>query len=169
LILNVGCGLLYVGDVRLDVQRTLATTILGDAHSLPFRDGAFNRILCMEVLEHLESPSKGVMEMRRVLKEDGMLVVSVPNITEWRRILSINRHPTSIHCVKTTHRQAWDAIAFHHLADLSGLEVVRVDWFDHYPRKGRYTFLNPIFRRLLPSSFYYTHMRVSCTKTRAKK
>ena len=168
MILNVGCGLSYVGDVRLDVQRTRAITIVGDAHFLPFRDGVFDKILCMEVLEHLESPSKGVMEMRRVLKEDGMIVISMPNVTEWRRILSIHRHPTIIHCPKTTHRQAWDAIAFHHLADLTGLEVVRVEWFDHYPRKGRHKFLNPILRRLLPGSLYYTHMKVSCIKTRAK-
>jgi len=172
LILNVGCGQSYVGDVRLDVQRTRATTNVGDAHFLPFRDCVFDKILCMEVLEHLSSPSKGIMEMRRVLKGDGTLVISVPNVTEWRRILSIHRHPTTIHCPETKHRQAWDAVAFHHLTDLTGLEIAAVDWFDHasrVKRRERYKFLNPILRKLLPSSLYQTHMKVTCHRTRTRE
>jgi len=169
LILNVGCGMSNTGDVRLDIQKTRTTTIIGDAHILPFKDCVFRKILCMEVLEHLPNPTKGIMEMQRVLEKEGTLVISVPNVTEWRRILSIHRHPENINCPKTDHRQAWDAIAFHHLTDQTDLEIIRVNWFDRFSRsarKERYKFLNSMLKRLLPGSLYYTHMKVKCRKIR---
>jgi SAM-dependent methyltransferase len=170
LILEVGCGdnRSPIATVAIDVKRRSACDIVADAHFIPFKENIFDTVISLEVLEHLHAPSKGLMEIRRVLKKGGKLVISVPNITEWRRILSINRHPTIINRRETGHRQAWDAIAFHHLADLTGLRIVGVEWFDHVSRinrRERYKFLNPVLQRLLPSSLYYTHMKVTCIKT----
>ena len=53
-------------------------TIRGDALHLPFRNAAFDKVICSEVLEHLHDDRKGVEELARVLKADGMLAVSVP-------------------------------------------------------------------------------------------
>ena len=52
--------------------------IRGDATRLPFRDASFDRVVCSEVLEHLHDDGRGVEELVRVLKADGMLAVSVP-------------------------------------------------------------------------------------------
>ncbi len=43
---------------------------------LPFEDGAFDAALCIEVLEHTETPDAMVQEIRRVARE---AVFSVPN------------------------------------------------------------------------------------------
>jgi SAM-dependent methyltransferase len=51
----------------------------GDAMALPFADGAFDRVFCSEVLEHVLEPEAVVREMRRVLAAGGHAVVSVPN------------------------------------------------------------------------------------------
>jgi ubiquinone/menaquinone biosynthesis C-methylase UbiE len=56
----------------------------GDAERLPFPDGAFDRVLCSEVLEHVASPERAAAELARVLKPAGLLAVSVPTpATEW--------------------------------------------------------------------------------------
>lgn len=47
---------------------------------LPYDDGAFDRIVCVEGLEHIENPSNAISEFARLLKPGGQLVVSVPNI-----------------------------------------------------------------------------------------
>ncbi len=47
---------------------------------LPFADREFEMIICTEVLEHILWPHRLLMELNRVLSEDGMLLVSVPNI-----------------------------------------------------------------------------------------
>jgi len=52
--------------------------IKGDTISLPFKDASFDRIICSEVLEHVPDDRQGVKEMVRVLKNDGIIALSVP-------------------------------------------------------------------------------------------
>jgi len=52
--------------------------IRGDATNLPFKDASFDRVVCSEVLEHLDDDRRGIRELVRVLKASGMLAVSVP-------------------------------------------------------------------------------------------
>jgi SAM-dependent methyltransferase len=62
--------------VRLGGRAVLAQ---GDAGALPFAPGAFDRVYCSEVLEHLVDPRAAVAEIVRVLKPGGVAVLSVPN------------------------------------------------------------------------------------------
>jgi 2-polyprenyl-3-methyl-5-hydroxy-6-metoxy-1,4-benzoquinol methylase len=49
----------------------------GNIYQLPYKDNAFDLVLCTEVLEHLDDPQKGLKELVRVSKK--YLVISVPN------------------------------------------------------------------------------------------
>ena len=49
-----------------------------DALQLPFEDDSFDAVICSEVLEHIGPFEDVVSEIRRVLKPDGTLCVSVP-------------------------------------------------------------------------------------------
>jgi 2-polyprenyl-3-methyl-5-hydroxy-6-metoxy-1,4-benzoquinol methylase len=51
----------------------------GDITSLPFKDGSFDKIICSEVLEHIPDDIQGIRELVRVLKDNGILAVSVPS------------------------------------------------------------------------------------------
>jgi SAM-dependent methyltransferase len=46
----------------------------------PFPDGAFDGVHLQEVIEHLENPAHVVRECARLLRPDGILVLSTPNI-----------------------------------------------------------------------------------------
>jgi len=61
----------------------------GDAQNLPCKDEVFKEVLCSEVLEHLLSPSEALYEMARILKPNGVAVISVPNELWINRIKSI--------------------------------------------------------------------------------
>jgi len=67
----------------------------GDASALPFASGAFERVYCSEVLEHLVDPAAAVAEIRRVLAPGGVAVLSVPNeglinrAKDWMRRLGL--------------------------------------------------------------------------------
>jgi SAM-dependent methyltransferase len=50
----------------------------GDAGRLPFTDGAFDRVIAAEVLEHIPDDSVAVSELTRVLRPGGTLAVTVP-------------------------------------------------------------------------------------------
>lgn len=53
--------------------------LCGDAARPPFTDGAFDGILCTEVLEHLIDPAAGLAACRRLLADGGRLVITVPS------------------------------------------------------------------------------------------
>jgi len=59
--------------------------IQADVENLPFRDNCLGLIICTEVLEHLSSPEKAVREFYRILKNNGVLIGTVPSIHPlWR-------------------------------------------------------------------------------------
>ncbi len=52
----------------------------GDALSLPFKDNTFDRIICSEVMEHVDDDNKACAELARVLKKNGRIAITVPTI-----------------------------------------------------------------------------------------
>lgn len=163
--LNIGCGNNFDGDVRIDIKPTKATNMITDAHFLPLRESVFSEIICTEVIEHLDSPFQALSEMKNVLNNDGIILITVPNLTEIRRVLSINKNPYKIRNKETRHKQGWDAVEFQHLTKMIGLTVEEISWIDWYGRKTRrekYKFLNLILKHVLPKNLYHTHMRVVC-------
>jgi ubiquinone biosynthesis O-methyltransferase len=53
--------------------------LAGDAQELPFDDESFDAVLCSEVIEHVEHPGNVLSEINRVLKPEGVFVLSTPN------------------------------------------------------------------------------------------
>ena len=50
-----------------------------DVEALPFETGRFNLIYSSNLLEHLPEPERALLEMHRVLRDDGVTVHVVPN------------------------------------------------------------------------------------------
>ncbi|MHA6287101.1 class I SAM-dependent methyltransferase [Maricaulis sp. CAU 1757] len=55
-----------------------AVLTTGRAERLPFPDASFDRIICSEVLEHVDDPDTVLAEIERLLKPGGRFAVSVP-------------------------------------------------------------------------------------------
>jgi len=55
-----------------------ARTVCGDATAMPFPDGAFDRVIAAEVLEHIPADQQALAEITRVLRPGGQLAVTVP-------------------------------------------------------------------------------------------
>jgi O-antigen biosynthesis protein len=52
---------------------------VADLKKLPFDDGAFDAAVCFEVIEHIDDRITVLHELKRVLRRDGLLIVSSPN------------------------------------------------------------------------------------------
>jgi SAM-dependent methyltransferase len=92
-VLEIGCGLDTVLDFLPEVagftldslMRELAPLGLspGIRHSagmierIPFQRASFDRVVCLNVLDHVQSPTAGLREIARVLRPAGWLVLSV--------------------------------------------------------------------------------------------
>jgi SAM-dependent methyltransferase len=93
-ILDVGCGTgattlglcrsgavlgLDVGRPALEIARGRGLDVVqGSAARLPARPGAFDLVLALDVLEHLEDDVGAAREMREALRPGGLLVATVP-------------------------------------------------------------------------------------------
>lgn len=53
-------------------------SVAGDATRLPFRDGAFDKVIAAEVFEHIPADQVAMAELVRVLRPGGSLGVTVP-------------------------------------------------------------------------------------------
>ena len=51
---------------------------MGKVEDLPYRDGAFDAVVCTDVLEHVVDLDAAVREIRRVLRPGGLAIIRVP-------------------------------------------------------------------------------------------
>jgi SAM-dependent methyltransferase len=85
-VLEVGAGLgivgAYVDGLELtstDIERAPWLDAVADAAKLPFDSGAFDAVVCLHVLHHLERPRRAIEEFIRVLRPDGLLLIAEPH------------------------------------------------------------------------------------------
>jgi SAM-dependent methyltransferase len=88
-VLDVGCGPKpyypffaeraseYVG---VDVVAQPAADLVGRVEELPVEDGAFDVVLCTQVLEHCDDPAQAVRELRRVTAPGGRVLASTHGV-----------------------------------------------------------------------------------------
>lgn len=104
----------------------------GDATALPFGNGCFDRLLCLEAAFHFPDRLLFLREAARVLRPGGRMVV-VDFV--WRTAQSPRQvSPDYIELVRRTWR--WDHFAsfdeYDRNADASGMRIVRqLDWSGH--------------------------------------
>ncbi|TDK66528.1 glycosyltransferase [Sapientia aquatica] len=99
-VLDVACGAGYGSAMLSDVSRSVVgvdisieavehasktyksknlTFCQGSASDLGFRDATFDVVVSFETIEHLLEQAEMIAEIRRVLRPDGVLVISSPN------------------------------------------------------------------------------------------
>lgn len=66
-------SLMHLTDVRVDMVDL-------NIEKLPYPDSTYDLVTCTEVLEHLEHYRETIRETYRVLKDDGVFILTTPNI-----------------------------------------------------------------------------------------
>lgn len=72
---------LDVGDNLLNEVKAKCNSKLvkGDVCAMEFDDNMFDYVIATEVIEHTSSPRQAIKEMHRVLKPNGVILLTVPN------------------------------------------------------------------------------------------
>lgn len=65
-------------NAALAAQREVGEVQIGSLLDLPFEDASFDLATCLDVIEHLDDDVGALAELRRVVKPDGALLVTVP-------------------------------------------------------------------------------------------
>ena len=100
LILDAGCGegqlLKYIEDrwpttkrwgvdvtdvaIESARSRTKSTIVKQDLANLtPFKDGFFDAVFCLDVIEHVKDYRPALEELKRVTRKDGRIIIAFPN------------------------------------------------------------------------------------------
>lgn len=79
-------GIDSASKVINEAEKNLDEVINADIETveLPFQQEHFDYIICADVLEHLRDPWSVLKKIRPYLKKEGYIVVSIPNIRNWR-------------------------------------------------------------------------------------
>lgn len=74
--LNVGCGRTDGGGINTDIvaHEAVPNLVIADPMRLPFRDKAFQSVVCSHVAEHLQDPEALMVELHRVGREITLIV-----------------------------------------------------------------------------------------------
>ena len=99
-ILDAGCGSsrilgalpqaigLDINFKKLRYNLSLGNPLVNaDIRNLPFKDLSFEAIICSQVIEHLKPDENIFKELKRVLKEQGILILGTPDYARLSWIL----------------------------------------------------------------------------------
>lgn len=65
---------------------------LGDCRKISFKKSEFDVVVSFETVEHLENPDEFLLEIKRVLNEQGTLIISTPNMEKYQENNPFHKH-----------------------------------------------------------------------------
>ena len=110
-----------------------------EKHRFPYEDGSFTTVLCCELIEHLfHDPMFMMGEINRILKPDGHLMLTTPNIASMRAISGVLNgyhpgffasyiRPEGEHQDHPRHNREYTPDDIYHLFEAAGFSVVRLE------------------------------------------
>ena len=136
--LDIGLGTVRLARAKAALEGVRLLPVVADVERLPFRDGAFDAVVCDDTVEHLPDDLEGVRELRRVTAPRGRVVLATPN--RWSAQVLVRRArdrragrrlPASHYFAAESHLREYTWPQLVRLARRAGLRPVArhsVDW-----------------------------------------
>lgn len=135
-ILDVGCGTgnttlslkkfggVYCTDssfsaLRYCNKRGLENVVKSSSYNLPYSSNTFDLVTMFDVLEHIENDQRALIEIKRVLKKNGSIVITVPAY----------QFLWSEHDIALSHYRRYNSKTLSNVVNQTGFKIVRMSYF----------------------------------------
>lgn len=122
-------------------------------------------ILCLDVLEHLSDPWKTLSRLVTFLKDDGLVLISLPNIQNWRVVLNLlggSWDYADSGIMDRTHLRFFTAKTAVKMIERAGLHVVRFRRSMGAEARVFNALTFGVFRSFLTFHLYFLARKVAC-------
>lgn len=127
--------------------------IVMDAEKINFKQ-KFDIVFAGELIEHLANPGLFLKSAQKVLKPNGLIVLSTPNTYAVSRIFRVLQGMTNEPPVNTDHTMYFTPLNLGTLAKKSGLKLIKIDYaFFPFAKKSLLSKLDEIFCKILGNKF----------------
>lgn len=123
-------------------KRGIKNVTLGNLEKIPFNKDSFDCITALDVLEHVDD-SKAIKELERVLKQSGILIVTVPAFpmlwSKWDVVLHHKRRYTRETLEKVLHKNRLRVLKISYIYSFLFLPafiirlIKKIVFRNHYP------------------------------------
>jgi 2-polyprenyl-3-methyl-5-hydroxy-6-metoxy-1,4-benzoquinol methylase len=188
LILDVGCSEGYLGDALkkngnvvygIDIsknsinkaQKKLDFALYGNIETMkiPWKSKTFDFIICLDVLEHLFDPKLVIKKFLNVLRNDGQIIISLPNIAYYgirKNILFGKFQYENSGILDWGHLRFYTYQSAKALLIRSGLNIIETDKVIYLPihLKPFYKIIKKYFYKLFSYQFIFICGKASNSK-----
>lgn len=147
-VLDLGCGIFrwenYIRDemsyTGIDIEADIISYnkihypdhhfVLKDLDEeiLSFPENYFDLIIMLAILEHLKNPVKVLCELKNILTNDGIIIISTPH-PRGERILNLGSKIKLFSQDKHQHQPLIDANKMQEIASQSNLKIISIQYF----------------------------------------
>jgi len=148
-VLDLGYSEIYspvLSDLReYTISGIPVMSINFECDRYPFDDESLDGALCCEVIEHYtDDPLFSMIELNRIIRPGGFLVLTTPNVTSWEAIykaLRQDKHPSTFplyaggigaHCIHAREYMVSEVVT---LMEAAGFEVEKIYTANYDPQK----------------------------------
>lgn len=125
------------GAIRAGAQRGLDLMLAADVEKdeLPFAAREFDVIILADVLEHLREPWEALKKITGYLKDDGHVLISIPNVRHYRVVRDLVFHDKWEYedsgILDSSHMRFFTLRETKKLLEYAGLDISRLGWRIH--------------------------------------
>jgi 2-polyprenyl-3-methyl-5-hydroxy-6-metoxy-1,4-benzoquinol methylase len=131
-----GCtvvGLELDPDAAAEARKVCEEVLVGDVETmeLPFEPESFDVVLCGDLVEHLRDPEAFLKRVHALLRTDGKLVLTTPNVANWAMRLGLlagRWRYTERGILDRTHTHLFTRTTLVETLERSGYRVVELDF-----------------------------------------
>lgn len=132
IILNGGCEYrTFKNAINMDISYNSNADIIADLEHIPIRNKIIKYINLIAVLEHVESPIRILRELKRVIINNGIIKIGIPNIHTISRITWNLKAPLDYHSSDPSDNvNGFDTIILNNLFRLTGFKSLKFEYFE---------------------------------------